>query len=332
MSRYERQTRFAPFGEEGQQKLSTSQILIFGAGALGSHIVDQLARMGAHHIAIVDMDIVEISNLHRQTLFDEEDAHTLISKVEAIKHKVNQINTNVNLTTYDLEVTSSNIENLIKNVEPDIIIDGMDNFKIRYLINEVCHKYQIPWVYGAAVGSKGSVYGIDHQGPCLKCLLQTIPDTGESCAINGVIPPVISMIASYEVAEAVRYLSGKGFSKQLITIDAFNINYKSMNVDALKNKDCPVCEKHEYTLLESQQERTIEDLCGNAYLFRFPPKAFKHAAHFPGNMVKSTSFAKLIQYQTYEFTLFKDGRMNAYGIHNDEEAHHLYNTLLKSIR
>ena len=332
MSRYERQTRFAPFGEEGQQKLSSSQILIFGAGALGSHIVDQLARMGAHHIAIVDMDIVEISNLHRQTLFDEEDAHTLISKVEAIKHKVNQININVNLTTYDLEVTSSNIENLIKNVEPDIIIDGMDNFKIRYLINEVCHKYQIPWVYGAAVGSKGSVYGIDHQGPCLKCLLQTIPDTGESCAINGVIPPVISMIASYEVAEAVRYLSGKGFSKQLITIDAFNINYKSMNVDALKNKDCPVCEKHEYTLLESQQERTIEDLCGNAYLFRFPPKAFKHAAHFPGNMVKSTSFAKLIQYQTYEFTLFKDGHMNAYGIHNDEEAHHLYNTLLKSIR
>ena len=216
MSRYERQTRFAPFGEEGQQKLSSSQILIFGAGALGSHIVDQLARMGAHHIAIVDMDIVEISNLHRQTLFDEEDAHTLISKVEAIKHKVNQININVNLTTYDLEVTSSNIENLIKNVEPDIIIDGMDNFKIRYLINEVCHKYQIPWVYGAAVGSKGSVYGIDHQGPCLKCLLQTIPDTGESCAINGVIPPVISMIASYEVAEAVRYLSGKGFSKQLM--------------------------------------------------------------------------------------------------------------------
>jgi len=105
-----------------------------------------------------------------------------------------------------------------------------------------------------------------------------------------------------------------------------------MNVNSLKNQECPVCEKHEYTLLESQQERTIEDLCGNAYLFRFPPKAFKHAAHFPGNMVKSTSFAKLIQYQTYEFTLFKDGRMNAYGIHNDEEAHHLYNTLLKSIR
>ena len=82
MSRYERQTRFAPFGEEGSAKAILLSNTYFGAGALGSHIVDQLARMGAHHIAIVDMDIVEISNLHRQTLFDEEDAHTLISKLK----------------------------------------------------------------------------------------------------------------------------------------------------------------------------------------------------------------------------------------------------------
>ena len=130
-----------------------------------------------------------------------------------------------------------------------MIIDGMDNFKVRFLINEVCHKYQIPWVYGAAVGSKGTIYGIDHQGPCLKCLMQTMPETGESCAINGVLPPIISIVASYEVAEAIRYLAGKGFSKQLITVDAFDINYKAMNIDILKNKDCPVCENQEYDLL-----------------------------------------------------------------------------------
>ena len=113
MSRYERQTRFAPFGEEGQQKLSSLKYL-FWRWCFRKPYCRSTRTHGAHHIAIVDMDIVEISNLHRQTLFDEEDAHTLISKVEAIKHKVNQININVNLTTYDLEVTSSNIENLIK--------------------------------------------------------------------------------------------------------------------------------------------------------------------------------------------------------------------------
>lgn len=100
---------------------------------------------------------------------------------------MSQINSEVTLTAYDVEVTSSNIEDIVSEINPDIIIDGMDNFKVRFLINEVCHKYEIPWVYGAAVGSKGTVYGIDYQGPCLKCLMQTIPETGESCAINGVL-------------------------------------------------------------------------------------------------------------------------------------------------
>lgn len=332
MSRYDRQTRFHPFGEDGQHQISTSQILVFGAGALGSHIIDQLARMGANHLTVIDMDIVETSNLHRQTLYDEEDAYHLVSKVEAVKNKVSQINSEVTLTAYDVEVTSSNIEDIVSEINPDIIIDGMDNFKVRFLINEVCHKYEIPWVYGAAVGSKGTFYGIDYQGPCLKCLMQTIPETGESCAINGVLPPIVSIVASYEVAEVIRYLSGKGFSKQMITIDAFDLGYKAMNVDILKNNECPVCENHQYDLLETKQENTIEQMCGHTYLFRMPKHAFDYSNHFPGNIVKATSFAKLIKYENYEFTLFKDGRMNAYGVHSDEEASGLYHTLIKSIR
>ncbi len=332
MSRYDRQTRFQPFGEDGQTKLSNAHILVFGAGALGTHIIDQLARMGADHIAIIDMDIVEISNLHRQTLYDEEDAYHLTSKVQAVKEKIKKINSNIAISTYDVEVNSSNIEDIINEVQPDMIIDGMDNFKVRFLINEVCHKYQIPWVYGAAVGSKGTIYGIDHQGPCLKCLMQTMPETGESCAINGVLPPIISIVASYEVAEAIRYLAGKGFSKQLITVDAFDINYKAMNIDILKNKDCPVCENQQYDLLNLKKDNQIESMCGQTFLFRLPKHAFDYANHFPGNVIKSTSFAKLIQYENYEFTLFKDGRMNAYGIQSDEEAQGIYHTLLKSIR
>jgi len=93
-----------------------------------------------------------------------------------------------------------------------------------------------------------------------------------------------------------------------------------------------VCEKEHYKLLETKQESNIESMCGNACLFRFPQQAFEHAEYFPGNIVKSTSFAKLIHYASYEFTLFKDGRMNAYGIHSEEEAHGLYHTLLKSLR
>lgn len=141
------------------------------------------------------------------------------------------------------------------------------------------------------------------------------------------LTPIISIVASYEVAKAVRYLSGKGYSKQLITIDAFNFKYEALNIDILKNKDCPVYEKEHYKLLETKQESNIESMCGNACLFRFPQQAFEHAEYFPGNIVKSTSFTKLIHYASYEFTLFKDGRMNAYGIFIVKKKHMVCITL-----
>ncbi|PNZ66240.1 thiamine/molybdopterin biosynthesis protein [Staphylococcus croceilyticus] len=332
MQRYNRQMRFHAFGENGQHALSNAKILILGAGALGSHVAELLARMGAHHLAIVDMDIVEESNLHRQALYTEDDATNMVPKVYAVKEKLAQINSNVEVQAFYQEIDSTNIEDIINKVQPDIVIDGMDHFKIRYLINEVCHKHHLPWVYGAAVGSKGTVYGIDFEGPCLKCLLKRMPSTGESCAINGVLPPVITQVASYEVSEAIRYLSGKGFSKKLLTIDAFDINFKAMNVDILKDSDCEVCAQQHYELLETKQQQHIESLCGKTYLFRYQPAVFEHAEHFPGDMVKSTSFAKLIQDKDYEITLFKDGRMNVYGIEDDEEANQLYHRYLKALK
>lgn len=332
MSRYERQTRFQPFGETGQAQLEQTKIMVLGAGALGSHIIDQLARMGAHQLAVVDMDIVELSNLHRQTLYDEQDAQHMTSKVEALKQKVFNINQHVHLKAYHQELLSTNIEDIIKDFQPDIILDGMDHFKIRYLINEVCHKLNIPWIYGAAVGSKGTIYGIDFTGPCLKCLLQQVPQTGESCAINGVLPPIISIVASYEVAEAIRYISGYGFSQQLITLDAFNIQHQSLNISQLKDDQCPVCHFQQYEVLNTKQNHTIEPLCGDSVRFRLPEHSFDYASDFPGHMIKSTPFAKLFQHGELTFTLFKDGRMNVHGITEEIDVHALYHQLLKSIK
>ncbi|MDM7882188.1 ThiF family adenylyltransferase [Staphylococcus borealis] len=332
MQRYNRQMRFSPFGAHGQHALSDATLLILGAGALGSHVAELLARMGAHHIAIVDMDIVETSNLHRQALYTEADAFNMVPKVHAVQQHIADINHHVDVQTYYQEITSSNIEDIITDVKPDIIIDGMDHFKIRYLINEVCHKHQIPWVYGAAVGNKGTVYGIDFRGPCLKCLLKHMPSSGESCAINGVLPPIISQVASYEVSEVLRYLSGEGFSKKLITIDTWQIDYKAMNVDILQDPACDVCANRHYSLLETKQQHHIESLCGRTYLFRYQPNVFQHAHHLPRTLVKATSFAKLIKDDHYEITLFKDGRMNVYGVEDDEEATQLYQHYLKAMK
>ncbi|MCD8828806.1 ThiF family adenylyltransferase [Staphylococcus gallinarum] len=332
MKRYQRQAIYAPFGKHGQSRLENTHIMILGAGALGSHCAEILTRMGAGSLTIIDMDVVETSNLHRQAIFDEMDAEQLQPKVIALENKLKLINSNVKITALYQEITNNNIENLLKTYQPDIVIDGMDNFTMRFLINEACHKCQIPWIYGAAVGSKGSVYAIDYTGPCFKCLLETVPQTGESCAINGVLPPVIYQVASMEVSELLRWLSGHGFSKKLITMDSFTIDVKTLNISGLKQHQCPVCERQHYEYLNQPRTKHVEKQCGNTYLLRFNPSVFNYATLLPTTIVKQNDFAKLMTYQGYQMTLFKDGRMNVYGLDEEADAQQLFLTLNKSVK
>lgn len=332
MTRYARQARFSPFGEQGQSQLEALHVLIIGAGALGSHTAEMLVRMGVGQLTIADMDIAETSNLHRQAVYDEQDVAEMLPKVEALKHKLATVNSQVPISTLYMEVTPTNISQLIRDTQPDVIIDGMDNFKMRYLINEAACDAQIPWIYGAVVGSKGSVYAFDFTGPCLKCLFGEMPETAESCAINGILPPVVQQVASMQVSELLRYASGNGFSKKLVTIDTFQFKYQTMNVDALKDTDCRVCSQHDYQLLNHNEHHPIEDLCGNAIRFRFKPQVFDHAELLPGTIVKRNNFATIIHYQDYTLTLFKDGRMNVHGLTEDTDVKTLFNTINKSFK
>lgn len=332
INRYNRQTRYQRFGEQGQHCLQTMHVMILGAGALGSNIAEMLTRMGVHEISIIDMDIVELSNLHRQALYDENDAQQMLPKVEALKSKLNKINATTKINSLYEELTATNIEKILSDHHPDIVMDGMDHFEIRYLINEACHKLQIPWIYGAAVGSKGTVYAIDYKGPCLKCLLQAIPTTGESCAINGVLPPVINQVVSIQVSELMRYAAGEGFSRKLITIDTFDLKHQAINIDSLKNDQCHVCKQGDYEVLNKSQTSQIEAMCGNAYLFRFNTQAFNYATYFPGHIIKENAFAKLIQYKDVNCTLFRDGRMNVHGIEDDSTARQLYEEFNKQLK
>ncbi|CAM4344729.1 HesA/MoeB/ThiF family protein [Lacicoccus alkaliphilus] len=322
MDRYDRQIRFQGFSESGQENLSRATVMVMGAGALGTHVSELLTRMGAGKLITIDMDIVEMTNLHRQTLYTEEDVRLMKPKVEALKEELGQINSDVVIKTLNTELASNNIIGILKEHQPDIVIDAMDHFEIRFLINEACHKLGIPWVYGAAVGSKGSVYAIDFDGPCLKCLMDTMPASGESCEINGVLPPVITQTAGIEVSEAIRFLSGAGFSKKLITIDTFGMNYKTMNIDALKNDDCTVCGQHNYEHLEKETFRPVQSNCGRVFTLRFDDEIFEE--ELQGKIIKENRFVKFINYDGYDMTLFNDGRMNVYGLEGQEEAETLY--------
>jgi len=172
--RYSRQELFQPIGIKGQEKLSQKHVLIIGAGALGTGSSEALVRAGVGRITIVDRDYVEWSNLQRQQLYTEDDAAQRIPKAIAAENRLRQINSEVDIRALVTDVTTEEIESLVDGV--DLIMDATDNFDTRLLINDASQKYQIPWVYGALVGSYGLSYTIlPGKTPCLSCLLETVP-------------------------------------------------------------------------------------------------------------------------------------------------------------
>ena len=171
--KYSRQMLFAPLGEEGQRRLMSSRAVVIGCGALGSFHASALARAGVGELVLIDRDYVEESNLQRQWLYDEADARDVLPKAIAAERKLRAVNSEIAVTGIVADVDATNVERLIQGA--DVILDGSDNFAVRYLVNEAAVKNSSPWIYGAAVGSYGVTATIlPGRTPCLACLL---PDT-----------------------------------------------------------------------------------------------------------------------------------------------------------
>jgi len=175
--RYIRQMRYPPLGEEGQRRLSTSRALVCGCGALGTVLANTLVRSGVGSVRIVDRDFVELSNLQRQVLFDEQDVAEQMPKAIAAAEKLRRINSEVQIEPIVADVDHTNIEQFCEGV--DAIVDGTDNFEIRFLINDTSVKHGIPWVYGGCLGAEGQTMTIlPGETPCLRCLMQECPPPG----------------------------------------------------------------------------------------------------------------------------------------------------------
>jgi len=176
--RYSRQILFREIGREGQEKLINSRVLIVGCGALGASHAEMLSRAGVGNLRIVDRDFVEFTNLQRQTLFKEEDAENRTPKAAAAKKRIAEINSEVHVEEIIADVNNSNIEGLLNGV--DLVLDGTDNFFIRYLVNDACVKNGKTWIYGAAVSSYGTTMTvIPGETPCLRCVFEASPGPGE---------------------------------------------------------------------------------------------------------------------------------------------------------
>ncbi|WP_338449037.1 ThiF family adenylyltransferase [Niallia oryzisoli] len=262
--RYSRQILFQPIGLEGQKKLANSKAVIVGMGALGTVIANHLVRSGVGYIRIIDRDLVELSNLQRQTLYDEEDAANHLPKVVAAEKKLKKINFSVTIDAIISDVNLDNAEDLLK--EFDVILDGTDNFQSRYLINDVSVKHHIPWVHGAAVSSRGmfSVI-IPGKTPCYRCLFPSVPSgLGETCDTVGVLSPLTDIIGSFQAMEAIKLLVGSDVTTNLEQIDVWYNSSLQMDITHGRSPECPACGKGQFDFLDrsSSQQVVYTTLCG----------------------------------------------------------------------
>lgn len=330
-NRYARQMRFAPIGASGQEKIQNARVAVVGLGALGTVSAAQLVRAGVGFVRLVDRDVIETSNLQRQFLFDERDASQARAKAAVAAEKLNQANGDVTIEAKVTELNHHNAEELLSDV--NLVVDGTDNLETRYLINEIAVKHQIPWSYGGAVSSYGTTALIRPGAtPCLVCLFGSYQGQGhDTCDTVGVIAPVVSVIASLQVAEILKYLTGnlENLVDGLITVDLWRNQFQTVKF-ADPTESCPCCHGHHYPMLSSQTHAHTLSLCGR-HTIQVRPAAsegfqldkvaqrLSHFANFRQNQ-------NLLQCDlgSVRVTLFADGRALFHGTDNPSVAEALY--------
>ncbi|MFO7773976.1 MAG: HesA/MoeB/ThiF family protein [Dehalococcoidia bacterium] len=235
LTRYQRQILYTGFGEEGQEKLKQSHVMVAGIGGLGSSAALYLTCTGVGHLTLVDYDRVELSNLNRQVLHYEEDIGE--GKPFSAARKLAKLNSSIEVTSVFKKITEHNAREIIKGA--DLVIDGMDNFETRFIINEACVKEGIPFIHGGINGLFGEVTTIlPGRTPCLCCIFPEVPHTRDPFPVFSVTP---ALIATLQVTEAIKLLAGFG---SLLTGKMLYFNGETMDFafrNLVKNQDCRVC-------------------------------------------------------------------------------------------
>jgi molybdopterin/thiamine biosynthesis adenylyltransferase len=301
LARYHRQMLLPGIGEEGQRRLQAAHAVIVGCGALGCTIADLLARAGVGTLTLIDRDVVELTNLQRQTLFTEQDAAESAPKAQAARHRLAQINSAITIHPLVHDLTHKNAERLlipppprpagevsrgsasdgggavrpiphsshpitVSPSHPLIFLDGTDNFQTRYLLNDLAVKHSIPYIYGGAVGTSGMTMPIlPGHTPCLRCIFDQPPPPGASatCDTAGVLGPLISIVAALQSAAAIRLLVGAPAPDPVLTeVDAWDARFRRIDLDSARRPDCPCCGQHRFDFLSGELAEETTTLCG----------------------------------------------------------------------
>ncbi|MFE3573183.1 thiazole biosynthesis adenylyltransferase ThiF [Lysinibacillus sp. NPDC059133] len=331
-NRYSRQQLFSPIGENGQLLLKQKHVLMIGVGALGSASAEALVRAGIGKLTIIDRDYVEWSNLQRQQLYTEQDAQEKVPKVIAAKKRLQSINSEVEINEYIVDACTEQLISLLEDV--DMMVDATDNFDIRFMMNDLAQKYQIPWVYGSCIGSYGATYTIvPGKTPCLHCLLAAMPNTGMTCDTVGIISPTVQIVAAYQVAEVLKFLVGneEALRKSYLTFDVWQNQHYEINVEKIRNHDCPSCGKNPtYPYLSYENQTKLNVLCGRDAIQIRPPKPIHYnldqlAVQLrPYGDIQQNPYLLSCQAEDYRLVIFQDGRVVIHGVKDIQKAKTIY--------
>lgn len=318
LDRYARQMLYPPLGREGQERLAAASALVCGCGALGSLLANTLVRAGVGKVRVVDRDFIELNNLQRQFLFDEDDIAANLPKAVAAANKLRRINSQVQVEPVVADVDYRNIEHLCRGV--DVIVDGTDNFETRFLINDAAIKLGIPWIYGGAIGAEGRMLAIiPGETPCLTCLMQDAPPAGSmpTCDTAGVLAPAIGVVASLEALEAIKLLSGRreAVNPHLVVVDLWQNQMRQVKVAGLREAtDCRTCKQRDFVWLRGEQGSQPAILCGRNAVQLSPSGGdgvslpeLEQKLKDVGTVFRNPFLLRL-QVDDYQITLFADGR------------------------
>ena len=333
IERYSRQILFGGIGEAGQERLLQASAVIVGCGAMGAAVANLLVRAGIGTLRLIDRDFVELSNLQRQSLYSESDARENLPKAVAAERRLIAINSAARVEGIVTDLTAENARDLLSGFP--LILDGTDNFETRFLINDASIALNVPWIYAAAVASSGVTMTIfPGETPCLACLLESDgaqlgAGTEETCDTAGILNAAVNVIASIEATEAMKILIGdrNGLHGRLISFDVWRNEFRAIR--AARNPECLACAREEFRYLEGEAQPHIT-MCG-----RDSVQIHERGRHLDlaelnrrlgatASEVRGNDFLLRFRVNSYQVTVFPDGRAIVKGTRDPAVARSLY--------
>lgn len=324
-SRYARQTLIQQVGGRGQEALAGARVVVVGVGALGGIQADLLARAGVGQLDLVDRDIVDITNLQRQTLFDEADVGR--PKAEAAAERLREVNSSIEVRAHATDFSARPGEKLVAGASA--AVDGTDNLGTRFVLNDLCVKHGLPWVYAAAVSTYGMVFPADPKGPCFECVFPQEPPRGSlaTCDTVGVLNTLTVGVGAFAANLTLLRLIGQAVEPRLYSFEMLSPSVEGLLLS--KRDACAACGKRAFSHLASRADQVVE-LCGRDVLQVRPAEGASVdlaavEARLSGKVdARRVDSALRFHAEGHDVVVFADGRALVHGTEDPGRAKAIY--------